>query len=518
MSLPLVYTLLSSTAPFATMQTAPAYTSVAARQTLQRQPPAADAPKPKKVTWSPAVRQYVQRAFEADNAISGIDTPTMQDKLKLVITQAAESGHIDLIDWSTYPLPQNLIKAERDQAALYGAQEAILANINATAPPFTDGAYSPGFKRKSLAEDSNGMQNHPPTPPLKRIKPESLEDRITGRVKNQDKKQKKAEALRLNGFEADAELLAKRRQRFGYVTPEPSPYMSSRDESPEPVRTGPLVGTCQDLEKSYFRLTAPPPPETVRPLPVLEKALNYVVRRWRKEHNYRYACDQFKSLRQDLTVQHIRNETTVRVYETHARIALEMKDLGEYNQCQTQLRALYKLKLGGNPEEFTAYRILYIIYTCNRTDMNDVLADLTPADKRMDGVRHALAVRSALAAGNYHKFFNLYLSAPFMCPYLLDMIIQRERLAAMSAICKAYKPDVSIRFLTDELAFQGDDNEEDPDAGARQCVDFLCHAGGEKFVEQRGDGDIRFMCSKAAGIFEGAKQAAFRSVDIKGQI
>lgn len=49
-------------------------------------------------------------------------------------------------------------------------------------------------------------------------------------------------------------------------------------------------------------------------------------------------------------------------------------------------------------------------------------------------------------------------------------------------------------------------------------MDFLCHAGGEKFVEQRDDGDIRFMCSKAAGIFEGAKQAAFRSVDIKGQI
>ena len=196
------------------------------------------------------------------------------------------------------------------------------------------------------------------------------------------------------------------------------------------------MGTCQTLEKSYFRLTAPPPAHTVRPLPVLEKALEHVRRKWKNEHNYRYACDQLKSLRQDLTVQHIKNELTVRVYEAHARIALEMKDLGEYNQCQTQLRALYRMKLGGNPEEFLAYRILYVIYTCNRTNMNDLLADLTKADKQKPGVQHALKVRSALASGNYHKFFRLYDETPFMGGYLLDMFIERERLSAMAVICK----------------------------------------------------------------------------------
>lgn len=34
-----------------------------------------------------------------------------------------------------------------------------------------------------------------------------------------------------------------------------------------------LVGTCQDLEKSYFRLTSAPDPATVRPEAVLKKAL-----------------------------------------------------------------------------------------------------------------------------------------------------------------------------------------------------------------------------------------------------
>jgi hypothetical protein len=41
-------------------------------------------------------------------------------------------------------------------------------------------------------------------------------------------------------------------------------------------------------------------------------------------------------------------------------------DLGEYNQCQSQLRHLYELGLQGHPEEFLAYRILYLLHTRNR--------------------------------------------------------------------------------------------------------------------------------------------------------
>ena len=369
----------------------------------------------------------------------------METRLKKVISDAAESDNLTIIDWEALPLPQQMIQTERVMFAQNTANTPwrdSFTTLSVQDPAgWNEGTVSK--KRKSTDAMSTKNEIDHQSPWRKTNNRNIFEERVTHpsttTAERAEKRQRKDVVGK--GTSKFQNSLDGRKRRFedaqnGAMSPQP--YASAQDESITlTVDRGPVIGRSQELEKKYFRLTSAPNPDTVRPLPVLEKTLDLLKRKWKQENNYSYICDQFKSLRQDLTVQHIKNEFTVIAYEIHARIALEKGDLGEYNQCQTQLRALYSQNLGGHPMEFKAYRILYFIHTCNRTDMNDVLADLTTAEKNDPAVKHALDARSALALGNYHRFFQLYLLTPNMGAYLMDMFVSRERLAALANICKA---------------------------------------------------------------------------------
>ena len=350
----------------------------------------------------------------------------MEAKLKEVIRYTQECNTMYTTDWDNMPLPQQMVRTERQQklmATMSPTPHVMQPDENATAFP----APTPSSKKRKSSDLGGGEQGNAAAVPWRNAKGASLGDRITHPLN--DKRTSMDGPL---PTKSKSQKNAEKRQRRG-----DGGYQSSY-RSPSPQQpSGPIVGFCTDLEKKYFRLTAPPKPSAVRPEHILHQTLDLLKRKWRKESNYNYICEQFKSLRQDLTVQRIRNEFTVSVYEIHARIALEKGDLGEYNQCQTQLRALYASGIRGNSVEFKAYRILYFIYTANRTALNDAIADLTTAEKEERPIRHALNVRSSLALGNYHKFFQLYLDVPNMGAYLMDMFVKRERLAALANMCKA---------------------------------------------------------------------------------
>ena len=415
-----------------TQQPAPTSTSASARA---------------KRDWPEPVRLYVQRAFAAENNLPGISREDMEVKLKKVISDSAESNTLTHVDWANLPLPQHMILNERQhpsQIQLNPAWGNIVSHLGMHETNIKSNE-GPTKKRKSSDLESS-QRGQDKIPPWRLANNRNVfEDRIT----HPDKRQRNDVGSKGSSKSQHNQANRKKRSeeaQTGYLSQRP--FVPSKiNTPPQEMDLGPVVGRCQDLEKKYFRLTSAPNPETVRPLPVLEKTLDLLKKKWKRENNYSYICDQFKSLRQDLTVQHIKNEFTVNVYEIHARIALEKADLGEYNQCQTQLRALHSQHLGGHPEEFKAYRILYFIHTCNRTDMNDVLADLTPEEKKNPAIKHALDTRSALALGNYHRFSQLYLNTPNMGAYLMDMFVGRERLAAVSSMCLSY-----VYHLHDDLS------------------------------------------------------------------
>jgi hypothetical protein len=68
-----------------------------------------------------------------------------------------------------------------------------------------------------------------------------------------------------------------------------------------------------------------------------------------------------------------------------------------------------------------------------------------------------------------------------------------------------YRPEIDVRFITDELGFESD----------IECVEFLEKRGA---VISALDGKLRIKTKEALEAFEIDRRNLFRVVDIKGQL
>ncbi|ODQ70619.1 hypothetical protein LIPSTDRAFT_57702 [Lipomyces starkeyi NRRL Y-11557] len=479
-------------------------TSKATSSSAQKYPANGNPP-----VWPDSLKAYVGRCFAS---VGPSQRGAMEKNLKKVITSAIESTSLWAIDWDTRELPLDGIKAVDDGEDMLEKLKTdakkrvdaksdigtVAVNAMRTSPPPPASYKSTSItftKSDQQYSTTNGQASSSISKATKRsakwdqriTEPETTEDSAKRKNSNIEQERKEKRLLRFDSPSGNES------------TPTP---VATPDYDTEPEI---FVGRSMKLEKKYLRLTSAPDPETVRPLHILRQTLDLLKEKWKSERNYAYICDQFKSMRQDLTVQLIQNEFTVNVYEIHARIALENGDLGEYNQCQTQLRSLYAMNIAGHPIEFLAYRILYLLHTRNRSDMNDLLIELTDEQKADDAIAHALQVREAMTDQDYHSLMRLYLSAPNMGGYIMDSFINRERHAALEIICKAFRPDVPLRFLTDEIGFDSD----------KSCYEFLEKHALNQFIDES---SLRLRAKDAYPTAQNNRMTAFRKIDIKGQI
>ncbi|CAH8376445.1 unnamed protein product [Eruca vesicaria subsp. sativa] len=247
-----------------------------------------------------------------------------------------------------------------------------------------------------------------------------------------------------------------------------------------------VKGTCQEIEKRYLRLTSAPDPSSVRPEDVLEKALLMVQD---SPKNYLYKCDQLKSIRQDLTVQRIHNHLTAKVYETHARFALEAGDLTEYNQCLSQLKIVYAEGIEGCTLEFAAYSLLYItLHSNNNRELLSSMSRLSREAKKDEAVRHAISVRAAVTSGNYVTFFRLYKTAPNMNSCLMDLYVEKMRYKAVTFMSRSCRPTIPVSYLAQVLGFACTSSEGEKETdGMEECSEWLKAHGASLIADSNGD-------------------------------
>lgn len=311
-----------------------------------------------------------------------------------------------------------------------------------------------------------------------------------------------------------------------------------------------IRGTSTTLEKRYLRLTQAPDPAVVRPEHVLRQALERLMRLWRATpddpalsvadrahvHDYKYTCEQIKAIRQDLTVQHLaRERLTFDVYEQHARLALDVGDFSEYNQCQTQLKAMYAENRAGDPAlranepEFLAYRVLYNLVTDNRAGIADMMREVQnqrAEESRREGrtpepviatekitdtsdetvgdtapeaatttattaspVSLAFQVAVAALRADYFTFFRLYPRLPFQCPRLLRAFAATARFKSLTSLVRAFRPGkVELGFFARALAMN--DREADAylrSAGVTILTDGIVDTKATELVEPQAD-------------------------------
>ncbi|KAG5492416.1 hypothetical protein GH5_01336 [Leishmania sp. Ghana 2012 LV757] len=233
-----------------------------------------------------------------------------------------------------------------------------------------------------------------------------------------------------------------------------------------------FVGISRELERNYTRYE--PLVEDIRPLAVLKEAYGHITTRATgleqtegKKAAQEYLSKQLKGMRQDLRVQNIVDNFTVMVYEVHARLCLEIGDIGEFNQCQAGLKQFYAMDAVDltqcDVKNFFLYRLVYLTLSGQYDSLSTELIHFTNAQLQgtdrvgssipREPVNRALALCAACNNGDTPSLCRLLLSFETEMTYLVRIYLQKLRIMWLKEILTAMKGSLTLRFLMASLGF-----------------------------------------------------------------
>ena len=223
-----------------------------------------------------------------------------------------------------------------------------------------------------------------------------------------------------------------------------------------------IVGTSTKLEKEYLRLAGDSEldPSNFRPLSILKKSLNFCLNKFKNNNDYEYISEQLRSIRQDIRVQHIEDPFCVLVYETHAKLAIENGDWGNFNQSMEPLESLYRSNFGEFSHicQFYCYRILYLIGVDDIAGLYSFIPRIEQKVFESKDVQFALNIWRIASSGEWMRFFRKMKKAPPHVAGVMQIKAQSFRDQALSCIQKGFR---QIKFTMEDyrtfLCFDDDD-------------------------------------------------------------